>query len=154
MFNLNIDKAFNIKRSQLDYDFYLQKQIMSFSEVEDYCKNYHEYESYYVLLNRIDNNSFDGLGYTYKNGEPFKKVQIRVHTGGLGFEEYYFDKNYEGKLVKLDKILSMRPCHYRSDEDDIGAVVLTVDDIYTEHDWQNHLVLLKLESDWLQPDDF
>lgn len=154
MFNLNTDKAFSIKRSKLDEDFYLQKQIMSFSEAEDYCKNYQKYQSYYILLNRIDSNTFDGLGYIYQNGKAFKKVQIRVHTAGLGFEEYNFDKNYEGKLVKLDKIWSMRSCHYRSDEDDIGAVVLIVDDIYTEHDWQNHLALLRLEEDWLQPDEF
>ena len=56
-------------------------------------------------------------------------------------------------MVKLDKIRSLKAVQYRED-DDIGAIVFTVDDIYNEHDWQNHLALLRLEEDWLQPDDF
>mgnify|MGYP003414150107 CR=1 FL=1 len=153
MFNLNVDKAFDIKRSQLDKDFYLMKQIMAFSEVEDYCKNYQKYQSYFELIDKVDQNTYDGIGYTYKNSKSFKKVPIRVKTSGLGLETHDFIENYEGKLVKLDKIWSIRACQCRKD-DDIGGAVFIVDDIYNEHDWQNYLALLRLEEDWLQPDDF
>ena len=71
----------------------------------------------------------------------------------MGLETHDFIENYEGKLVKLDKIWSIRACQYRKD-DDIGGAVFIVDDIYNEHDWQNYLALLRLEEDWLQPDDF
>lgn len=154
MFSLNTDKAFNIKRSKLDEDFYLMKKIMTFSEAKEYCNNYQKYQSYFELTDRVDENTYDGIGYTYKNDKAFKKIPIRVKVSGLGLETRNFIENYEGKLVKLDKIWSMRVCHYRNDEDDIGAVIFTVDDVYNEFDWQNHLALLKLEDEWLQPDNF
>lgn len=153
MFFLNTDKAFNIKASELHEKFYLQKEIMTFSETKSYVKNFKDYDSYFEVLDRVDNTTFDGIAYTFKDNKHFKKVPIRIRTAGIGLTNHRFIEDYEGKLVKPEKIWSMKACQYRKD-DDIGAVVLVADDIYNENDWQNHLVLLRLEEDWLQPDEF
>lgn len=153
MFSLISDKAFSIKASELHKKFYLQKEIMTFSETKSYIENFKDYESYFEVLDHVNDTTFDGITYTFKNNKHFKRIPIRVHVSGIGLTNHEFIENYEGKMVKLDKIRSLKAVQYRKD-DDIGAIVFIVDDIYNEHDWQNHLALLRLENDWLQPDEF
>lgn len=152
MFNTNIDEAFKYKASQLHKKFYLLKEIMNFSEANNYVDNFKNYQSYFELFNQINDTTFDGVGYTFLNGKHFKKIPIRVQESGLGMPFDRFAEDYEGKIVKLDHIRGLKAVHYRED-DDIGGVKIFADEIYNEHDWQNHLTLLRVENDWLQPDD-
>lgn len=152
MFNTSIDEAFKYKASQLHKKFYLLKEVMNFSEANDYADNFKNYQSYFELFNQVNDTTFDGVAYTYHNGQHFKKIPLRVQVSGLGMPFKRFAEDYEGKIVKVDHIRDLKPVHYRED-DEIGAVKIFADEIYNEHDWQNHLVLLRAEQEWLQPDD-
>lgn len=152
MLNSNIDKSFSIKASQLHDEFYLQKEIITFSEAKEYVNNFKDYQSYFELFNQVDNVTFDGVGYTYHNGQHFKKIPIRTQVSGLGMPFKRFAEDYEGKIVKLDHVRDLEAVHYRED-DDIGGLKVFADAVYNERDWQNYLVLLRAEQEWLQPDD-
>lgn len=157
MLNSNIDEAFRYKASQLHKKFYLLKEVMNFSEANDYVDNFKNYQSYFELFNQINDTTFDGVAYTYHNGQHFKKIPLRVQVSGLGMPFKRFAEDYEGKIVKLDHIRDLEAVHYREvhyrEDDDIGAVKIFADEIYNEKDWQNHLVLLRAEQEWLQPND-
>lgn len=152
MLNSNIDEAFRYKASQLHKKFYLQNEIMTFSEAKEYANNFKDYQSYFELFNQVDGVTFDGVGYTYYNSQHFKKIPIRIQVSGLGMPFKRFAEDYEGKIVKLDQIRNLEAIEYRSDAD-IGGVKIFADDVYNERDWQNHLTLLRVENDWLQADD-
>lgn len=152
MLNSNIDEAFRYKASQLHKKFYLLKEVMNFSEANDYVDNFKNYQSYFELFNQISDTTFDGVAYTYHNGQHFKKIPLRVQVSGLGMPFKRFAEDYEGKIVKLDQIRNLEAIEYRSDAD-IGGVKIFADDVYNERDWQNHLTLLRVENDWLQSDD-
>lgn len=155
MFSLIGDKAFNTSISKLRRDFYLNKQVMTFSEAQEYCKNFKKYDSRFELFDRDDQNTFQGVAYAYLNNKPYKDVKIQVRTTGLGISSDLFGKYYEAVPIRLGNILSIRALDLYSDEkDSVGAIVIQVDEIYDELDWQNYETLLKLEDDWLQPDDF
>ncbi len=152
MFDLNVDKSFGIKTSRLEKDFYLNSTVMTFSEAQDYCKNFDGYESYFVPINQTDENNFSGVVYVYRNGHPFKKAGIMITTSGLGFTAMNFIENYEGQLIKLGEIYSIKPHQiYKDGADDVGGIIVQVDEIYNQHDWQNYLALLRAEDEWLQP---
>lgn len=155
MFSLIDDKAFSIKTSRLEKDFYLNSKVMTFPEAQNYCKNFDGYESYFVPINQTDENTFSGVVYVYRNGQSFKKASVIITTNGLGLISTNFIENYEGKLIKLGKIYSIKSHQIFDDENGgVGGIIIQADEIYNELDWQNHLALLRAEEDWLQPDEF
>lgn len=155
MFSLIGDKAFNTSVSKLRQDFYLMKQTMSFQEAQAFCKDYKKYDTHFELFDRTNANQFEGIAYPYLNGKAFKKVRVQIRTSGLGMSSDIFNKYYEGVPIKLGNIISMNALElYPNNDESVGAIIIQVDNIYDKLDWQNYQTLLRLEEDWIQPDEF
>lgn len=106
------------------------------------------------LYNQIDETTFDGEIFIYDEDlKPFATTPVRVRTT-WGLTDKRFIEDYQGKVVRFGREVEPAKAVDFWKEEDMGAVVFTVDEIYNDHDWQNHLALLSLENDRLQPDDF
>ena len=112
------------------------------------------YKTICRLYNQADETTFDGEMFVYTEDlKPFATVPVRVHTT-WGLTDKRFIEDYQGKTVRFGREAEPARAVDFWKEEDMGAVVFTVDEIYNDHDWQNHLALLSLENDMLQPEDF
>lgn len=112
------------------------------------------YKTICRLYNQVDETTFDGEIFIYDEDlKPFATTPVRVRTT-WGLTDKRFIEDYQGKVVRFGREAEPAKAVDFWKEEDMGAVVFTVDEIYNDHDWQNHLALLSLENDRLQPDDF
>lgn len=106
------------------------------------------------LYNLVDENVFDGELFIYsKDAKPLFTAPVRIHTN-WEIEKKRFFEDYEGKIVHFGREYKpVRAVTYWQEENE-GAFVFYVNQIFNMHDWQNELALRALENDMLQPDDF
>lgn len=106
------------------------------------------------LYNQVDENTFDGELFVYTKGpKPFAAAPVRIHVA-WGMDQKMFIEQYQGKLIHLGHESKFAKAVTFWKEEDMGAIVFYVDQIYNQHDWQNELALRSLEADMMQPDDF
>lgn len=101
-------------------------------------------ESFFIARDIIDENSFVGTVYFYKQGIPYRKAVARFDLTGWGIPETQFRRDYEGKVVKLGKQTGLPQLGSAVPEikADSAGIVYTVDQIYTETSWNNCLAIL------------
>lgn len=102
-------------------------------------------ESFFIARDIIDEKSFIGTAYFYKQGKPYRKALARFDLTGWGIPEEQFRRDYEGKVIKLGKQTGLPQLGSAVPEIklDRAGIVYTVDAIYTEVGWSNHLALLR-----------
>lgn len=109
-------------------------------------------ESFFIARDIIDEKSFIGTGYFYKASQPYRKALTRFDLTGWGMPEEQFRRDYEGKVVKLGKQTGLPQLGSAVPEIklDQAGIVYTIDQLYTEVSWNNHLALLGRDLDQLE----
>lgn len=151
--NINLfTPAFSKTAEELKKDSYLLKDTMNFEQAEEYCKNFRTYESHYVPLSMEDKQNFSGVVYVYKDGKPYGHARMKVEALGYPIEEKEFFENYEGKPVALDSFRKDPEVekHVYAGETYLEIVFKTYENLFTEHDYYNFLVMQKCEEEWLE----
>lgn len=116
--------------------------------------NFLGYKVLYRLYNQVDERTFDGEVFVYtKDSKPFATAPIRVHTV-WGLTERRFIEDYAGKIIVLGRQTKPAKSVVFWKENDMGAIVLYVEEVLNREDWENEQALQRLEEDWLQPDDY
>lgn len=112
-----------------------------------------EVEVFFIARDIIDEKSFLGSAYFYKQDIPYRKAVARFDLTGWGIPETQFRRDFEGKVIKLGKQTRLPQLGSAVPEikADIAGLVYTVDTIYTEVSWNNHLALLGRDLE--QPED-
>lgn len=150
-----IDRAFEKSPDELEKSF-MQKDLMTFKEAQQYAENFQDVQTYIMLDTFVDEHDFDGIAFTFKDGKAQKKVRARISIDGFGISQLAFIKFFEHQPIKMGKEVQkpyafiFRPIE---SGDDIGGIHIYVETIYNECDWENELVLERLESEMLQPDE-
>ncbi len=103
-----------------------------------------EVEVFFLARDIISEKSFLGSAYFYKQGKPYRKALARFDLTGWGLSEEQFRRDFEGQVVKLGKQVSLPQLgsavpNFKAD---VAGIVYTVDAIYTEVSWSNHLAIL------------
>lgn len=103
-----------------------------------------EVEVFFIARDIIDEKSFLGSAYFYKQGKPYRKAVARFDLTGWGLSEEQFRRDFEGQVVKLGKQASLPQLGSAVPEINLdqAGLVYTVDTIYTETSWSNHLAIL------------
>lgn len=103
-----------------------------------------EVEVFFIARDIIDEKSFLGSAYFYKQGKPYRKALARFDLTGWGLSEEQFRRDFEGQVVKLGKQVSFPQLGSAVPEINLdqAGLVYTVDTIYTETSWSNHLAIL------------
>lgn len=103
-----------------------------------------EVEVFFLARDIISEKSFLGSAYFYKQGKPYRKALARFDLTGWGLSEEQFRRDYEGKVVKLGKQTGLPQLGSAVPEINLdqAGLVYTVDQLYTETSWNNHLALL------------
>lgn len=111
-----------------------------------------EVEVFFIARDIIDEKSFLGSAYFYKQGKPYRKAVARFDLTGWGLSEEQFRRDFEGQVVKLGKQASLPQLGSAVPEINLdqAGLVYTVDTIYTEVSWNNHLALLGRDLDQLE----
>lgn len=99
---------------------------------------------FFLARDIIDENSFLGTAYFYKQGKPYRKALARFDLTGWGLSEEQFRRDFEGKVIKLGKQVSLPQLGSAVPEINLdqAGLVYTIDQIYTETSWSNYLALL------------
>lgn len=99
---------------------------------------------FFIARDIIDEKSFLGSAYFYKQGMPYRKAVARFDLTGWGLSEEQFRRDFEGQVVKLGKQVSFPQLGSAVPEINLdqAGLVYTVDTIYTETSWSNHLAIL------------
>lgn len=102
-------------------------------------------QTFFLARDIIDENSFLGTAYFYKALKPYRKAVARFDLTGWGIPETQFRRDFEGHVVKLGKQTGLPQLGSAVPEIklDRAGIVYTVDAIYTEVGWSNHLALLR-----------
>ena len=103
-----------------------------------------EVEVFFIARDIIDEKSFLGSAYFYKQGKPYRKAVARFDLTGWGLSEEQFRRDFEGQVVKLGKQVSFPQLGSAVPEINLdrAGIVYTVDAIYTEVGWSNYLAIL------------
>lgn len=116
--------------------------------------NFLNHKVLYRLYNQVDQKTFDGEVFVYtKDCKPVATAPVRIHVT-WGLSEKRFIENYAGKVVVLGRKTKPTRAVVFWQENNMGAFVFYVEQVFNSHDWQNELALRSLENDMLQPDDF
>lgn len=109
-------------------------------------------ESFFIARDIISEKSFIGTAYFYKQGTPYRKALARFDLAGWGIPARQFRRDYEGQVVKLGKEASLPQLGSAVPEINLdqAGLVYTVDQLYTETSWNNHLALLERDLDQLE----
>ena len=109
-------------------------------------------ESFFIARDIISEKSFIGTAYFYKQGTPYRKALARFDLVGWGIPARQFRRDYEGQVVKLGKEASLPQLGSAVPEINLdqAGLVYTVDQLYTETSWNNHLALLERDLDQLE----
>lgn len=109
-------------------------------------------EKFFIARDIISEKSLIGTAYFYKQGKPYRKAVARFDLTGWGIPEEQFRRDFEGQVVKIGKEVSLPQLGSAVPEiqADIAGLVYTVDTIYTEVSWNNHLALLGRDLDQLE----
>lgn len=101
-------------------------------------------ESFFIARDIISEKSFVGTAYFYKQGTPYRKALARFDLTGWGVPEPVFRRDFEGHVVKLGKQTGLPQLGSAVPEINLdqAGLVYTVDQLYTETSWNNHLALL------------
>lgn len=101
-------------------------------------------ESFFIARDIISEKSFVGTAYFYKQGTPYRKALARFDLTGWGVPEPVFRRDFEGYVVKLGKQTGLPQLGSAVPEINLdqAGLVYTVDQLYTETSWNNHLALL------------
>src|SRR5699024_11909393 len=70
---------------------------------EFYTLSLHDALPIFIARDIIDEKSFIGTAYFYKQGKPYRKALARFDLTGWGIPEEQFRRDYEGKVIKLGK---------------------------------------------------
>lgn len=104
---------------------------------------------FFLARDIIDENSFLGSAYFYKQGKPYRKAVARFDLTGWGIPESQFRRDFEGKVIKLGKQATLPQLGSAVPEINLdqAGIVYTVDTIYTETSWNNRLALLRRDTE-------
>lgn len=111
-----------------------------------------EVEVFFLARDILTEKSFIGTAYFYKQGKPYRKAVARFDLTGWGMPETQFRRDFEGKVIKLGKQTGLPQLGSAVPEIklDQAGIVYTVDQLYTEVSWNNHLALLGRDLDQLE----
>lgn len=112
-----------------------------------------EVEVFFIARDIIDEKSFIGTAYFYKQDIPYRKAVARFDLTGWAIPENQFRRDFEGKVIKLGKQVSLPQLGSAVPEINLdrAGLVYTVDQIYTETSWNNYLAILGRDLE--QPED-
>ena len=104
---------------------------------------------FFLARDIIDENSFLGSAYFYKQGKPYRKAVARFDLTGWGIPESQFRRDFEGKVIKLGKQTGLPQLGSAVPEIklDQAGIVYSVDRLYTEVGWSNYLALLGRDTE-------
>jgi hypothetical protein len=104
---------------------------------------------FFIARDIIDEKSFLGSAYFYKQGMPYRKAVARFDLTGWGIPESQFRRDFEGKVIKLGKQVTFPQLGSAVPEINLdqAGIVYTVDMIYTETSWNNRLALLRRDTE-------
>lgn len=135
-------------------EFKLSDKLTADQAKELVATNFAGYLKACRLYNQVDETTFDGELFIYTKGfKPFASVPVRIHVT-WGLDDKRFIEDYQGKMVRLGRPNKAPKAVTFWKEEDMGAIVFDVEQVYNQHDWQNELALRSLENDMLQPEDF
>lgn len=99
---------------------------------------------FFLARDIIDENSFLGTAYFYKDLKPYRKAVARFDLTGWGIPEMQFRRDFEGQVIKLGKQTGLPQLGSAVPEIELdqAGLVYTVDTIYTETSWNNRLAIL------------
>ena len=107
----------------------------------------------YRLYNQVDEKTLDGEVFVYtKDCKPVATAPVRIHVT-WGLSEKRFIENYSGKVVVLGRKTKPTRAVVFWQENNMGAFVFYVEQVFNREDFENEQALRRLEEDWLQPDD-
>lgn len=109
---------------------------------------------FFIARDIIDEKAILGSAYFYKQGIPYRKAVARFDLTGWGVPESKFRRDVEGQVVKLGKQTGLSQLGSAVPEINLdqAGIVYTVDQLYTEVSWNNHLALLG--RDLQQPPEY
>lgn len=109
---------------------------------------------FFIARDIIDEKAILGSAYFYKQGIPYRKAVARFDLTGWGVSESKFRRDVEGQVVKLGKQTGLSQLGSAVPEINLdqAGIVYTVDQLYTEVSWNNHLALLG--RDLQQPPEY
>lgn len=139
-------------KEKLDRDFCLLKMKLTNEEAKKFVDGKLNVICFYEVFNWVDSHEISGGVFMYKDNKPFKCCGAFFKLGTT-LDRDYFAKNYENKPIWLGYEFD-REAEVFSKDEDVAYLNFTVDRIYNSFEWQNFQTLLKMEDDWLQPDDF
>ena len=99
---------------------------------------------FFLARDILTEKSFIGTAYFYKGSKPYRKAMVRFDLTGWGVPEPVFRRDFEGHVVKLGKQTGLPQLGSAVPEINLdqAGLVYTVDQLYTETSWNNHLALL------------
>lgn len=115
--------------------------------------NFLNHKVLYRLYNQVDQKTLDGEVFVYtKDCKPVATAPVRIHVT-WGLSEKRFIENYAGKVVVLVRKTKPTRAVVFWQENNMGAFVFYVEQVFNREDFENEQALRRLEEDWLQPDD-
>ena len=139
-------------KKKLEDDFNLYKMKLTNEEAKAFVDGKLNVNCFYEAFELNNPRQIWGGVYMYKDNKPFRACSAYFNTYAE-LDEDYFENNYAWKPIWLGHEFSKEAKVFSKDED-VAYLEFNVNEIYNAFEWQNHLALLRLEEDWLQPDDY